>query len=103
MAGKPPAVVTTPTTGSASGWPDRAGCGSPRSTRRTSSGTAPGAAALTALRADGQWIDLLPRTELLPDTRHRFLVDVGDVVSEARLDIYPDGGLARLRLFGELA
>jgi allantoicase len=66
-------------------------------------GNSPGAAALSALRADGQWVDLLPRTELLPDTRHRFLIDAGDVVSEARLDIYPDGGLARLRLFGELA
>ncbi|MGX9670421.1 allantoicase [Mycobacterium sp. HM-7] len=66
-------------------------------------GNSPGAAALTGLRADGQWIDLLPRTDLLPDTRHRFLIDAGDVVSEARLDIYPDGGLARLRLFGELA
>ena len=66
-------------------------------------GNSPGAAALTALGADGQWVELLPRTELLPDTRHRFLVDADDVVSEARLDIYPDGGLARLRLFGELA
>lgn len=65
-------------------------------------GNSPGAAALTGLRADGKWIDLLPRTDLLPDTRHRFLIDAGDVVSEARLDIYPDGGLARLRLFGEL-
>jgi allantoicase len=66
-------------------------------------GNSPGAAALTGLRADGRWIDLLPRTELLPDTRHRFLIDTRDVVSEVRLDIYPDGGLARLRLFGELA
>ena len=66
-------------------------------------GNSPGAAALTGLRADGQWIDLLPRTDLLPDTRHRFLIDTADVVSEARLDIYPDGGLARLRLFGDLA
>ena len=66
-------------------------------------GNSPGAAALTALRADGKWIELLPRTELLPDTRHRYLIDAGDVLSEARLDIYPDGGLARLRLFGELA
>ncbi len=66
-------------------------------------GNSPGAAALTALRADGQWVELLPRTELLPDTRHRFLIDAGDVVSEAQLDIFPDGGLARLRLFGELA
>ena len=66
-------------------------------------GNSPGAAALTGLRADGQWIELLPRTDLLPDTRHRFLIDTADVVSEARLDIYPDGGLARLRLFGDLA
>jgi allantoicase len=40
---------------------------------------------------------------LLPDTRHRFLVDTNDVVHQARLDIFPDGGLARLRLFGDLA
>ncbi|MHC9294500.1 allantoicase [Mycobacterium sp. LTG2003] len=66
-------------------------------------GNCPGAAALSGLRADGTWVDLLPRTELLPDTRHRFLIESDDVVSQARLDIYPDGGLARLRLFGELA
>ena len=46
---------------------------------------------------------LLPRTELLPDTRHRFAIDGDDVIEQTRLDIYPDGGLARLRLFGELA
>jgi allantoicase len=66
-------------------------------------GNSPGAAALAGLRPDGEWIELLPRTELLPDTRHRFLLDVSDVVEQARLDIYPDGGLSRLRLFGELA
>jgi allantoicase len=66
-------------------------------------GNSPGAAKLTALAIDGEWIELLPRTELLPDTRHRFLVDEDAVVSEARLDIYPDGGLARLRMFGDLA
>ncbi|MBU8832418.1 allantoicase [Mycolicibacterium goodii] len=66
-------------------------------------GNCPGAAALSGLRADGHWVDLLPRTALLPDTRHRFLVADSDVVSEVRLDIYPDGGLARLRLYGDLA
>jgi allantoicase len=66
-------------------------------------GNSPGAAMLSGLRSDGEWIELLPRTELLPDTRHRFLIDSKDVVGQARLDIYPDGGLARLRLFGELA
>jgi allantoicase len=66
-------------------------------------GNSPGAAKVTALTIDGEWVELLPRTELLPDTRHRFLIDQKAVVSEARLDIYPDGGLARLRMFGDLA
>jgi allantoicase len=71
-------------------------------------GNAPGAAALRG--ADGgadlddpaAWFDLLPRTELRPDTRHRFLVPPGPVVTHVRLDVYPDGGMARLRLFGQL-
>jgi len=66
-------------------------------------GNSPGAAALSALTSHGDWVELLPRTDLLPDTRHRFLIDADDVVEQARLDIYPDGGLSRLRLFGELA
>ncbi|MGU3500046.1 allantoicase [Mycobacterium sp. C31M] len=66
-------------------------------------GNSPGAAQITGRTDDGEWVTLVPRTTLLPDTRHRFLVDDETPVSEARLDIYPDGGLARLRLFGELA
>jgi len=66
-------------------------------------GNSPGAAALSGLRPDGEWVELLPRTELLPDTRHRLLVEPKHIVEQARLDIYPDGGLARLRLFGDLA
>ena len=42
-------------------------------------------------------MELLPRTALQPDTRHRFLIDPDAAVTEVRLDIYPDGGLARLR------
>ncbi|MBI5340467.1 MAG: allantoicase [Mycolicibacterium rufum] len=66
-------------------------------------GNSPGAARLSGLTRDGDWIEILPRTDLLADTRHRFPVQSDAVVSEARLDIYPDGGMARLRLFGELA
>src|SRR5580700_10703506 len=44
--------------------------------------------------------DLLPRTALQPDTRHRFAVPGGPVTGQVRLDIYPDGGMARLRVFG---
>jgi len=51
--------------------------------------------------ADGPWRDLLGRTELQPDTVHRFRLD-GPPATFARLAIYPDGGIARLRLHGPL-
>jgi allantoicase len=60
---------------------------------------APGWATLRG-RAGGDWYELLPRTPLLPDTRHRFLLEGAHRVAHARLDIYPDGGMARLRLWG---
>ena len=47
-------------------------------------------------------VTLLPRTRLQPDTPHRFRLDPGAEVTDIRLDIYPDGGMARLRLFGAL-
>jgi allantoicase len=46
--------------------------------------------------------ELLPRTRLQPDTRHRFRIDGDAEVAGVRLDIYPDGGMARLRLAAEL-
>jgi allantoicase len=65
---------------------------------------APGAAGLTGLLAgtDDEWVELLPRTRLLPDTRHRLPLPSGPAVTHVRLDAYPDGGLARLRLWGRL-
>ena len=47
------------------------------------------------------WFELLPRTRLQPDTRHRFLVDEA-AGPHVRLDVYPDGGMARLRVWGEV-
>jgi allantoicase len=58
-------------------------------------GNAPGWA---TLGSDGG--DLLPRTSLQPDTRHRFGVAGEPVAGQVRLDIYPDGGMARMRVFG---
>ncbi len=54
--------------------------------------------------ADGPgWHELLPRTRLQPDTRHVFpLPTPAEPVTHVRLDIYPDGGLSRVRLWGEL-
>jgi allantoicase len=58
-------------------------------------GNAPGWASLRGDRGD-----LVPRTALQPDTRHRFAVAGDPVAEQARLDVYPDGGMARLRVYG---
>jgi allantoicase len=72
-------------------------------------GNAPGWASLsgcdavsTGPQGDADWFELLPRTRLQPDTRHRFLLPASPRATHVRLDIYPDGGMARFRLFGEL-
>jgi allantoicase len=65
-------------------------------------GNAPGSARLSGRNGTEPWFEVLPTTELQPDTRHRFLIDDDRPLTDARLDIYPDGGMARLRLFGRL-
>ena len=65
-------------------------------------GNAPGAATVRGRDGDGDWFEVLPRTDLQPDTRHRFVIDLDRPMTEARLDIYPDGGMARLKLYGTL-
>ena len=63
-------------------------------------GNAPGWATLSGDGPGPNGRDLLPRTALQPDTRHRFAVPGGPVTGQVRLDIYPDGGMARLRVLG---
>ncbi|MCY4314421.1 MAG: allantoicase, partial [Gammaproteobacteria bacterium] len=46
------------------------------------------------------WPELLPRMQLEADAEHRFseeIVDLGPI-THVRLNIYPDGGVSRLRL-----
>ena len=72
-------------------------------------GNAPGACSIEAVRLKGgeplgtaAWHEVLPRTALQPHARHLFeeeLRDAGDA-THARLNIFPDGGIARLRLYG---
>jgi allantoicase len=42
---------------------------------------------------------VLPRTPLLADARHVFVVDVGGITA-LRVQAYPDGGIARVRALG---
>ncbi|GAA1366371.1 allantoicase [Streptomyces beijiangensis] len=50
----------------------------------------------------GEWTEVIARTRLQPDTNHRFVLPVPVVGTDVRVDIYPDGGISRLRLFGAL-
>jgi allantoicase len=64
-------------------------------------GNAPGWCSLEGSDGSDDWREILPRTALRPHTRHLFdeIAETGPV-THARLNIYPDGGVARLRLFG---
>jgi allantoicase len=49
----------------------------------------------------GAWTSLLGETQLKPDHRHPFPVEHSGRATHLRLNIFPDGGVARLRVFGE--
>lgn len=66
-------------------------------------GNAPGWATIEGREDGGDWVPLLPRTALQPDTRHRFPLRDSPRVTHIRLSIFPDGGMARLRLPGLIA
>jgi allantoicase len=65
-------------------------------------GNCPGAVRLRGADGGDDWFDLLPLTPLLPDTPHKFRLAPGRPATMARLEVYPDGGIARLRLHGSL-
>ncbi len=71
-------------------------------------GNAPGEARLIGIDArvspledESAWRELLPRTRLRPDTLHRFRIG-SDSVTHVRMEVFPDGGMSRVRLLGEL-
>ncbi len=70
-------------------------------------GNFPPAAMLEACRVDIEpdentvWTELVPRTDIEGDSRRLFKVDNDNTWSHIRLHIYPDGGIARLRVYGE--
>jgi len=61
----------------------------------------PGEFAESAL-ASLPWAEVLRRSKLQADTRHFFEKELQDAgrVTHARFNIFPDGGVARLRIFG---
>jgi allantoicase len=51
---------------------------------------------------DSGWTGLVPRTDLAGDRHHFVAVDDSNSWTHLRLNIYPDGGIARLRIYGEV-
>jgi len=49
------------------------------------------------------WTELLPRAKLQADSVHQFSVGSEAPVTHVRLNIYPDGGVSRFRIFGRRA
>ncbi len=51
---------------------------------------------------DADWREFVPRADLEGDSRNYFSVDSDVAITHLRLNIYPDGGVARLRIYGEV-
>jgi len=64
---------------------------------------APGAGALADLGASTAWTELLAQSPLGPGSRNLFVAAPRGPVSHVRLNIFPDGGVARLRVYGRVA
>ncbi len=55
-----------------------------------------------AALANAEWTELLPRSALAGDSKNIFAVADGRRFTHVRLNIFPDGGVARLRIHGEV-
>ena len=49
-----------------------------------------------------QWTEILPQAPLNGDSQNPFAVDSEERFTHLRFKIYPDGGVARLRVYGEV-
>jgi allantoicase len=65
-------------------------------------GNYPDTASIEGSRDGETWIDVLPRTKLQAHTRHFFIDELltGGPFTHLRLNVYPDGGVSRMRVWG---
>jgi allantoicase len=49
-----------------------------------------------------QWVPLLPQMPLKGDSQNPFPIQFDERITHLRLNIFPDGGVARLRVYGEV-
>ena len=70
-------------------------------------GNYPPFASIDACRSDENiptsgWVDVVPKMPLQGDHQHFVEVQNDGVFTHVRLNIYPDGGVARLRIYGDI-
>jgi allantoicase len=70
-------------------------------------GNFPPAASIEACVSDRDvpedgWVEILGKTDLKGDAHHFLAIENDSVWTHVRLHIYPDGGIARLRIYGEV-
>ena len=51
---------------------------------------------------DSNWKSLIAKTNLVGDCKNNFEINLKEKFNFVRLQIFPDGGVARIRLFGEV-
>lgn len=73
----------------------------PEACSLTAAALAPVPKATVLRRIAQQWPEILARSPLGPDRENDFVVSSDSRVTHVRLHIYPDGGVARLRVWGE--
>lgn len=71
-------------------------------------GNAPQSVSLEACVSEGnpddntEWSEIVVRSEVGPGAPHYFSVESEQVWTHVRLNMYPDGGIARLKVYGEV-
>ena len=49
-----------------------------------------------------EWVSVIPSVSLKGDSHHYFEIDEAQTFTHIRLNVYPDGGVARLRIYGQV-
>ncbi len=60
------------------------------------------AACVTGTPTDNDWQEILPKSPLEPGSQNLYEIDSNNEWTHLRLHIYPDGGVARLKVYGEV-
>jgi allantoicase len=67
-------------------------------------GNFPDTARVVGRDGEGPWREVLPRAKLMAHTRHLYVEELRDrgPFTELRLEVFPDGGISRMRVHGRL-